>query len=241
MRPENIPAYIQIGFAILTLICLALVLFGLKKSLNLTPWKEERKGNIFRWTAIFLIAFTGLVGVLSYQGIFYDFTMPPNLFFLLAFCLIVVLLITFSKTLTELLKYAPPAWLIYIQFFRVPVELLLWALFVENLIPEQMTFEGRNFDVIAGLTAPLVAWYCFGNGRYKRKIAILWNFLCLGLLLNIVSIAILSTPTPIRVFMNEPANTVVTLFPVIWLPAFLVPLAYSMHFFSLRQLLKVKR
>jgi hypothetical protein len=37
--------------------------------------------------------------------------------------------------------------------------------------------------------------------------------------------------------MNEPANTLVAGFPYIVLPGILVPIAYSMHIFSLRQLL----
>jgi hypothetical protein len=42
-------------------------------------------------------------------------------------------------------------------------------------------------------------------------------------------------PTPFRVFMNEPSNTIVAKFPIVWLPALLVPLAYGLHFLSLRQ------
>ena len=43
-----------------------------------------------------------------------------------------------------------------------------------------------------------------------------------------------------RYFINEPANTIVTEFPIIWLPGFLVPLAYGLHFLSLRQLLNAE-
>ena len=92
------------------------------------------------------------------------------------------------------------------------------------------------FDVLAGLTAPVIVYLCFVKGTWSRRVAIYWNIAGLLLLLNIVSIAILSTPVPFRVFMNEPANTLVATFPFVWLPAFLVPIAYSMHFFSLRQL-----
>jgi hypothetical protein len=38
--------------------------------------------------------------------------------------------------------------------------------------------------------------------------------------------------------MNEPANTLVGQFPFILLPGILVPIAYGLHIFSLRQLLK---
>ena len=37
--------------------------------------------------------------------------------------------------------------------------------------------------------------------------------------------------------MNEPANDIVTYFPMAWLPGLLVPLAYYLHFMSLRQVL----
>jgi hypothetical protein len=97
-----------------------------------------------------------------------------------------------------------------------------------------MTFEGRNFDVVSGLTAIVIA-ILVTNKKISPSIVIAWNFLGLALLINIVAIAIMSMPTPFRVFMNEPANTIVTRFPVVWLPALLVPLAYGLHFLSFRQ------
>jgi hypothetical protein len=115
----------------------------------------------------------------------------------------------------------------------------LWALFVQNQLPVQMTFEGRNFDVLSGLSAPIIA-YLIARQKISATGILIWNVVCLGLLLNILGIAILSMPAPLRVFMNEPANTIVASFPVSWLPGFLVPLAYGLHFFSLRQL-AVKR
>jgi hypothetical protein len=98
-----------------------------------------------------------------------------------------------------------------------------------------MTFEGRNFDVLSGLTAPLIAFLAFRN-QLPKSVLIAWNLICLGLLINIVTVAVLSMPTPFRYFMNEPANTIVAQFPISWLPTFLVPLAYMLSFISIRQL-----
>jgi len=61
------------------------------------------------------------------------------------------------------------------------------------------------------------------------------------LLLNILVIAVLSMPTPFRYFQNEPSNTLVAQFPFILLPGILVPIAYTLHIFSLRQLLTAKK
>ncbi|TAH22438.1 MAG: hypothetical protein EAZ08_00730 [Cytophagales bacterium] len=44
--------------------------------------------------------------------------------------------------------------LIYLNIVRIPVEIILFWLFVNKAIPELMTFEGRNLDIIAGITAP---------------------------------------------------------------------------------------
>jgi uncharacterized membrane protein len=98
-----------------------------------------------------------------------------------------------------------------------------------------MTFEGQNFDILSGITAIVVA-YLVARNSISKTIIVIWNIACLGLLVNIVTVALLSMPTPFRVFMNEPVNTIVTQFPVSLLPGLLVPLAYALHFFSLRQL-----
>jgi len=66
-------------------------------------------------------------------------------------------------------------------------------------------------------------------------VALLYNIGGLLLLVNVLVIAVLSMPTPLRVFHNEPANTLLAYFPYIYLPGVLVPLAYTLHIFSLRQ------
>ena len=103
-----------------------------------------------------------------------------------------------------------------------------------------MTFEGRNLDVLSGLTALPVAWLA-SRKRLSHFWLVVWNLACLGLLINIVATALLSMPTPLRFFMNEPGSVIVTHFPVVWLPALLVPMAYGLQFLSLRQVLVGKK
>jgi hypothetical protein len=106
------------------------------------------------------------------------------------------------------LQVVPPHWLVLLQSFRIAVELLLLGAFINEKLPVQMTFEGRNFDVVTGLLA-LPVGYLMAKGRISRKFAIVFNIIGLVLLLNILVIAVLSMPTPIRYFMNEPANMLV--------------------------------
>jgi hypothetical protein len=115
------------------------------------------------------------------------------------------------------------------------VELVLWLLYRDGICPQQMTFEGWNFDILAGLTAPLVAYLAFGAGRNNKTLAIAWNVIGLGLLLTIIMTAILSAP---QIGVFQPENRMIAYWPMIWLPGFVAPFALMLHLFSLRQLLR---
>lgn len=188
-------------------------------------------GLVCLW--LLLTAFAAL------QGVFTDFAsipprivVPPNIAFLS------VIVWSFTKGAKRLRAALPETWFVEFQTFRVVMEIVLWLLLSAGIIPVQMSFEGRNFDILVGLTAPAVSYFCFRKRVWKPLVAIVWNIVSLGLLLNIVVIAVQSTPTFLRTFMNEPANTVIAYFPFIWLPAFVVPMAFAGHIFSLRQLLE---
>ena len=105
----------------------------------------------------------------------------------------------------------------YLQAFRIFVELILWRGYRLGVLPVQMTFEGRNFDILVGLSAPLMGW--LWTRTHKRYVALAWNFIGLVLLLNIVLVAVLSLPTGSHVFSSGPAATLLTRFPFIYLPA----------------------
>jgi hypothetical protein len=128
--------------------------------------------------------------------------------------------------------------LTYIHLVRIPVELVLWWLFMNKQVPELMTFEGRNFDIIAGITAPVIGYFCFTKKTLTNRIALIWNFLALGLLLNIVINAVLSLPLPFQRFAFDQPNVAVLYFPFIWLPAFIVPTVLFSHILSIVKLLK---
>jgi hypothetical protein len=225
----------QAGFILTTVIFYGLLLAQLKKSLVSTSFTENKKKKIFNGTLISLIGWSVVTAILSLSGFLSDFsTFPPKLLIALIIPLIAIIWAVRTKEVKEILMHIPPASIIWIQSFRIVVEILLWRLFVDNVAPIQMTFEGRNFDILSGLSAIVVAILVTKN-KISSQLVIAWNFAGLALLVNIVTIAILSMPTPLRVFMNEPANTIVTKFPIVWLPALLVPLAYGLHFLSIRQ------
>jgi hypothetical protein len=142
----------------------------------------------------------------------------------------------FSRSGTAVLRRIPAAWLVGLQSFRVVVEIVLWALASQHRLSPLLTFEGRNFDILVGLTALPVAWLCLVRRAWLPHVALGWNIAGIAILLNIVIHALLSAPTPFQALRTEPPTTIIATLPYIWLPGFLVPLAFSLHAASLRRL-----
>jgi hypothetical protein len=185
-----------------------------------------------------VVAWLGLTALLSMESFFHDFsTMPPRPVIPALVFILAGILFLRSASGKAVLRSTPASWLIGFQVFRVLMEIILWLVYEHGIIPVQMTFEGRNFDILVGVTAPFVA-YLLHTGHMKPMVAVVWNVAGIGLLMNIVIVAALSTPSPLRVFMNEPANTFIAYFPFVWLVAFVVPVALLGHIASLMQLWK---
>jgi hypothetical protein len=130
-----------------------------------------------------------------------------------------------------------PLWvLIGIQGFRLPLELAMHAMYERGVMPEQMSYSGRNFDIVTGITALMVAWLV-RSGRVGRRVVLMWNVLGLLLVLNVVTVGILSTPR-FRLFGEESVNVFITYPPFVWLPAVMVLAALAGHLIVFRAVLR---
>jgi hypothetical protein len=118
---------------------------------------------------------------------------------------------------------------------RIPVEIVLLLLALHGAVPLLMTFEGRNFDILSGISALLLVLFAF-KGKPNRTLLIVWNLACLGLLVNIVTIAILSAPFEFQRFAFDRPNIGLAYFPFVWLPCCVVPLVLFSHLAALRKL-----
>jgi hypothetical protein len=223
-----------LGFPLITLVFFYLLLKELKSAIAATGWTNEKKNKSYRRFIMGVVFWAIVVSIASLSGFTSNFKLfPANAMPILLIPLITTITLLLTADMKTLAAHLNLKVLTQLQVFRVLVEIVLWLLFIQHQLPEQMTFEGRNFDILAGITAVIAANYFINNKTWM----IAWNIFGLLLLINIVTIALLSMPTPFRVFHNEPANTIVTHFPYVFLPTFLVPLAYLLHFISLKKLL----
>jgi hypothetical protein len=193
-----------------------------------------------RWLAVGasvgIAAWLAIAAVLARDGVFQAFdARPPRLALLPVGLLVVCLVLTSFRGFRRLFDAAPLEWLIALQTYRVGIELILYVMFREGLVPVQMTFEGGNVDILIGLTAPLMA---FAAHRHwgGRWLFVGWNVAGLLSVANIVRTVMRSLPGPLHVDGFAISPIIVSFPPFVWLPAFVVPIAILVHLISLRQL-----
>lgn len=178
-------------------------------------------------------------GVLGYNKFFtVTDTVPPRFPLLVLPSLLIILFLFATKTGRQFLDSLDAKWLTWLHVVRLPVEIVLFWLFAHKQIPQLMTFEGRNFDILSGITAPLIAYFGYTKLKLGKPGLLLWNFICLALVLNILINGLLSAPTPIQQFAFDQPNVGVLQFPFVWLPGFIVPAVLLAHLVCIRTLLR---
>lgn len=219
---ENLPFYIPLIFGLTTILTVTLFY-------KATNYSKATLLILLSW--LVLQTFIGLSGFYKVTD-----TIPPRFLLLVLPPLFLIIGIFVTSKGRQLIDRWDVKTLTLLHVVRIPVEIVLFWLFVNKTIPELMTFEGRNFDILSGLTAPLIFYFGYIRKQLDRKIILIWNFICLGLLINIVSNAILSAPFPFQKFAFEQPNIAVLYFPFIWLPCCIVPLVLLSHLTTIRQL-----
>ena len=156
---------------------------------------------------------------------------------------ITVSLVLFAKSSlsTAMAKGFPLWFVIGFQSFRFLPETLLHLSHAEGLAPVQMTWHSMNFDVISACLGVLLGLLALRMPQRAHMCGWIMSVVGIGLLITIVSIAMLSAPTPLRTFTNEPANTFVAHFPYIYLPGIHVLIAAAFHVVLIKQLLSRNR
>lgn len=223
---ENLPQYVSIAFILTTFLTVGFFIYAVKRgAFSATATK----------VLTFLIPFwLFFQAVLALGGFYLQIdAMPPRLplFGILPALLAIISLFVFARK--DFVSRLPLKILTILHIVRIPVELVLLWLFQAGQVPRLMTFEGRNFDILSGLTAPVIYWLAFRGGKINRPLLVIWNLIALGLLANIVTNAVLSFPFSFQQFAFDQPNRGLLYFPFIWLPTLIVPIVLFSHLASL--------
>ncbi len=217
---EHLPLYIYLFFGLAAL--LAFVIF----------YKASQNSKSFLFIAliwIFILSFLSLSDrytlTKSLLPIFPLLTIPPTL---------LVIVLFFTRRGKEFIKSLNIKTLMILHFVRILVELGLFWLAAYKVVPESLTFEGRNFDILIGLTAPAIYYFGFVKTKLSKSIILVWNLIGLALLFNVVF------NTVYTVLVLKQPNFALGYFPFFLLPSLIVPLVMFSHLASIRRLLSKK-
>ena len=125
--------------------------------------------------------------------------------------------------------------LVGFQAFRLPLELVLHRWYMEGVLPVQMTYEGHNFDVATGLLALLLSPLVY-SGKLGRRAVWAFNLIGTALLVNVATIAVRSSPVPLRTYLDEPPLLLALQAPYTWILPVCVSGALLGHLITFRRL-----
>jgi hypothetical protein len=214
---EHLPLYIYLIFGLAAL--LAFVIF----------YNASQNSKSFLFIALIWVLILSFLSLSdrytltkSLLPIFPVLTIPPAL---------LVIALFFTRRGKEFIKSLNIKTLMILHFVRILVELGLFWLAAYKVIPESLTFEGRNFDILIGLTAPAIYYFGFVRIKVSKPIILVWNFIGLASLFNVVF------NTVHTVLVLKQPNIAIGYFPFVLLPSFIVPLVMFSHLASIKQLL----
>lgn len=197
--------WIALGFVVTVLIVAAWIVVQVARS----------SLRVALHVAIALAVWLAVSALVAYSGAIAFDDGPPKLLVLPLLFIAAAVLWLRSDAGRAALAQTPPRVVVALQAFRAPVELVLWGLYFTGKLPERLTFEGHNLDVLVGLSAIPIAYLA------GKKLTLAWHVAGLLLLTNIVTMAIRAQPA------------IIPTVPYVWLPAFLVPVALLGHLVGL--------
>jgi hypothetical protein len=233
------PAYSLGDLPVLAFVVLPLAIAVLFVWGTAVAWRHTGPAASANRAALVAAGFTllwmgGTLAVAD-RGTFRHWNATPPPFALLVIAVLAIAVSTAFGPNGQRLATGLPLWvLVAVQAFRLPLEVAMHALVGRGIMPQQMSYSGRNFDVLTGASAIVVA-ALVAAGLAGRRLVMAWNIAGLLLLANIVVVAILSTPR-FAVFGPDRLNVFVTYPPFVWLPAVLVLAALAGHLIIFRAL-----
>ena len=228
--PLLVWSFVTLAVVVASAFVVAVYASGVRTGLS-----SQRARHDSALAAVVTVVWVALTFALAASGRLSFTSRPPTAGIIIALSLALAVAVGTSRLGHRLATGLPLAALVGAQGFRFALELLLHRAYREGLMPVQMSYSGFNFDILTGVSAIVVGLVL---AKRPRSIALVrvWNAGGTLLLLNILTIAVLSTPTPVRVFHNEPANEWIAHAPWVWLPTVFVVAAIISHVLVYRRM-----
>ena len=223
---------VRIGFYFLPLVMTGSVVLMSYFAPGVPPLAKKKTSFTF---LAGVLAWMIYLNLLSQYGMLDDFGFPPRVPLLIIIPAIACIFWFITRSYTKQVVHSTPKTVpIYVQSFRIIVELLIYGAYLQGTFPESVTFEGTNFDILVGLTAPFIA-FLYQRNRISVKGLLIWNICSL-------SVLALTAYSFISAFYMDGGATwsnrdEFVQVPYLLLAGMLLPFAVFYHVISIRQVL----
>jgi hypothetical protein len=220
-----------------TFATLAAILFGLNRSLTEANWPTRDRGQAI-WGISALLAAFYFAALLPSRSGFYagaGSRIPTIPFGVLTPIVVGILLFSTWRPLRRIVEAIPQHWLVGVQLYRT-LGLIFLVLYAVGRLPAAFALPAGVGDVCVGLLAPLVALAQIRKSPYANSLLRAWNLLGLADLVVALTTGFLTSPSPLQRFAFDAPNTLISQYPLVMVPVFLVPIAILLHLASLQKL-----
>ena len=234
--PAYLPPYILIG----TVAIVVTVLVGLHRALKRARWPDQDRKRAVLSVATLLLGWYLATLVLAwfefYRGA--SSRVPTIQYGLLVPIIVGVVLAWKWKMLGRVIEAVPQEWIVGVQFYRA-LGLMFLVLYAVGRLPGAFALPAGVGDVIVGLVAPVVGIAYARNGANAAGLVRVWNLFGIADLIVAVGTGLLTSPSPIQVLAFDAPNELISAFPLVMVPVFLVPLSILLHLASLKNLRRI--
>jgi len=234
---DLVPAYLYPVILGGTAAMIAAVLIGLNRSLKLAGWAESESRPAFQRISILLVALAVIATVLSWFGAYQGTASgtPTIQYGLVVPLLIGVVLYWRWPTLRRAVQAVPQSWLVGVQLYRL-LGVIFLILYAQGRAPAAFAWPAGTGDFLVGLLAPIVAIAYARKGTNAALWVRVWNWLGITDLVVALTTGFLTSPSQLQRLAFDLPNNLISAFPLVLIPVFLVPLSLLFHMASLHKL-----
>ncbi len=231
---------LELGYVLLDIAVVGLLIaignYAINHSVNDAQMKKKKKTQLWVFMGLWQLYMLSIAST----GFFMDFSFPPRfVLFLVLPALLFTGIFIYKNRNAKWIHVIPSGWLIHFQIFRVGVESLFVASVAAGVLHSQVTIEGYNYDMLMGISAPLIGFLVFTKSILPKRIAIVWNYMGLLILASVVFLFITTTFFPEMYGAKEALlPKAFGQYPFMLIPGFLMPAAVFVHILSIVQLTK---
>ena len=231
--PAYLPYYVVSG----TIGVIAAILFGLRRALRNAGWTDDDRTVTVRAIAITVIGWFLLTLALASADAYRAAAdrIPTIQYGIFVPILIGGLLIWRSPRLAQIIDAVPQHWLIGVQLYRA-LGVIFLILYAAGKLPGAFAWPAGLGDVLVGVLAPVVAIAYRRGPRENADLVSAWNLFGLADLVVAVTTGLFTSPSPFQLFAFDLPNELVSRFPLVLVPVFLVPVSVLLHLASLAKL-----